>query len=72
MDQIGQQNDSIRHLKSMPAVGTKLASRFTKEIEDIHRFSSEKNLAIYHGITCVNNVSSKYHTRIAGGFKKPL
>lgn len=59
MDQIGQQNDSIRHLKSMPAVGTKLASRFTGEIGDINRFPSEKNLAIYCGIACVNNSSGK-------------
>jgi transposase len=59
MDQIGGQNKTIRHLKSLPAVGTKLASRFTGEIGDINRFPSEKNLAIYCGIACVNNSSGK-------------
>ena len=59
MDQIGGQNKTIRHLKSIPAVGTKLASRFTGEIGDIGRFPSEKNLAIYCGIACVNNASGK-------------
>jgi hypothetical protein len=59
MDQIGAQNDSIRHLKSMPGVATRLASRFTGEIGDIRRFPSEKNLAIYCGIACVKNASGK-------------
>jgi len=59
MDQIGQQDDSIRHLKSIPGVATKLASRFAGEIGDIGRFPSEKNLAIYCGIACVNNFSGK-------------
>jgi transposase len=59
MDQIGGQDKTIRHLKSMPAVGTKLASRFTGEIGDISRFPSERNLAIYCGIACVNNASGK-------------
>ena len=43
----------------MPAVGTKLASWFIGEIGDISRFPSEKNLAIYCGIACVNNASGK-------------
>jgi len=59
MDQIGQQDDSIRHLKSIPGVATRLASRFLGEIGDISRFPSEKNLAIYCGIACVNNFSGK-------------
>lgn len=59
MDQIGQQDDSIKHLKSIPGVATKLASRFLGEIGDISRFPSEKNLAIYCGIACVNNSSGK-------------
>jgi len=59
MDQIGEHNQTIQHLKSMPAVGTKLASRFTGEIGNISRFPSEKKLAIYCGIACVNNASGK-------------
>jgi len=59
MDQIGGQDKTIRYLKSLPAVGTKLASRFAGEIGDISRFPSEKNLAIYCGIACVNNASGK-------------
>jgi len=59
MDQIGEHNQTIQNLKSLPAVGTKLASRFTGEIGDIGRFASEKNLAIYCGIACVNNASGK-------------
>jgi hypothetical protein len=59
MDEIGQQDNSIRHLKSIPGVATKLASRFLGEIGDISRFPSEKNLAIYCGIACVNNFSGK-------------
>ena len=62
MDQIGGQDKTIQHLKSLPAVGTKLASRFTGEIGDIGRFPSEKNLAIYCGIACVNNSSGKINT----------
>jgi transposase len=59
MELIGRQDNSIRHLKSIPGVATKLASRFIGEIGDINRFPSEKNLAIYCGIACVNNASGK-------------
>ena len=50
---------SFRHLKSMPAVGTRLASRFIGEIGSIFRFSSQSKLAIYCGITCVTSSSDK-------------
>ena len=40
-------------------MATKLASRFIGEIGNIHRFPSEKQLAIYCGIACVNNDSGK-------------
>jgi len=59
MDQIGAHDDAVKHLKSIPGVATKLASRFLGEIGDISRFPSEKNLAIYCGIACVNNFSGK-------------
>ena len=59
MDQIGGKDNTIRHLKSIPGVATKLASRFLGEIGDINRFPSEKKLAIYCGIACVKNASGK-------------
>lgn len=59
MDQIGTQDEAIKHLKTIPGVATKLASRFLGEIGDISRFASERNLAIYCGIACVNNNSGK-------------
>lgn len=59
VDQIGKEDETIRHLKSIPGVGTKLASRFTGEIGDICRFPSEKNFAIYCGVTCIKNASGK-------------
>jgi transposase len=40
-------------------VATKLASRLIGEIGDINRFPSEKHLAIYCGIACVDNNSGK-------------
>jgi transposase len=59
LDEIGKKNQSVKHLKTIPGVATKLASRFIGEIGDIQRFPSEKQLAIYCGIACVNNDSGK-------------
>jgi len=59
LDEIGKKNQSVKHLKTIPGVATKLTSRFIGEIGDIHRFPSEKQLAIYCGIACVNNDSGK-------------
>jgi len=59
LDEIGERNQSVKHLKTIPGVATKLASRFAGEIGDIKRFPSEKQLAIYCGIACVNNDSGK-------------
>jgi transposase len=59
LDEIGKKNKAVRHLKTIPGVATKLASRFIGEIGDIHRFPSEKQLAIYCGIACVNHDSGK-------------
>ena len=59
LDEIGEKNKEVRHLKSLPGVATKLASRLIGEIGDINRFPSEKQLAIYCGIACVNNDSGK-------------
>jgi len=59
LDEIGGKNQSVKHLKTIPGVATKLASRFIGEIGNINRFPSEKQLAIYCGIACVNNNSGK-------------
>ena len=49
----------MNHLKTIPGVATKLSSRFFGEIGDIKRSRSEKQLAIYSGIACVNHDSGK-------------
>ena len=59
LDEIGEKNKEVNHLKTTPGVATKLASRLIGEIGDINRFSSEKQLAIYCGVACVNNDSGK-------------
>jgi len=59
LDEIGEKNREVNHLKTIPGVATKLASRLIGEIGDINRFPSEKQLAIYCGIACVNNDSGK-------------
>jgi len=59
LDEIGNQSKEVNHLKTIPGVATKLASRLIGEIGDINRFPSEKQLAIYCGIACVNNDSGK-------------
>ena len=59
LDEIGEKSKEVNHLKTIPGVATKLASRFIGEIGDINRFPSEKQLAIYCGIACVDNNSGK-------------
>ena len=59
LDEIGEKNKEVNHLKTIPGVATKLASRLIGEIGDVHRFPSEKQLAIYCGIACVDNNSGK-------------
>jgi len=59
LDKIGEKDKAVNHLKTIPGVATKLASRFIGEVGDIHRFPTEKQLAIYCGIACVNNYSGK-------------
>ena len=59
LDEIGNQSKEVNHLKTIPGVATKLASRLIGEIGDIHRFPSEKQVAIYCGIACVDNNSGK-------------
>jgi len=59
LDEIGEESKEVKHLKTIPGVATKLASRLIGEIGDVHRFPSEKQLAIYCGVACVNNDSGK-------------
>jgi len=59
LDEIGEKDKEVKHLKTLPGVATKLASRLIGEIGDINRFPSEKQLAIYSGIACVDNNSGK-------------
>jgi transposase len=59
LDEIGEKSKEVRHLKTIPGVATKLASRFIGEIGDINRFPSEKQLAVYCGVACVDNNSGK-------------
>ena len=59
LDEIGEKDKAVIHLKTVPGVATKLASRFIGEIGNINRFPSEKQLAVYCGIACVNNDSGK-------------
>ena len=59
LDKIGGKDEEVHHLKTIPGVATNLASRLIGEIGDINRFPSEKQLAIYCGIACVNNNSGK-------------
>ena len=59
LDEIGKKNKEVNHLKTIPGVATKLASRFIGEIGNINRFPSEKQLAVYCGVACVDNNSGK-------------
>jgi len=59
LDEIGEKSEEVKHLKTIPGVATKLASRLIGEIENINRFPSEKQLAIYCGVACVDNNSGK-------------
>ncbi|HAJ33555.1 MAG TPA: hypothetical protein DCK79_09340 [Candidatus Atribacteria bacterium] len=59
LDGTGEKSKEVNHLKTIPGVATKLASRLIGEIGDINRFPSEKQLAIYCGIACLDNNSGK-------------
>ena len=59
LDEIGEKSKEVKHLKTIPGIATKLAHRLIGEIGDINRFPSEKQLAIYCGIACVDNNSGK-------------
>lgn len=59
LEEIGERSLEVKRLKSIPGVGTKLSSRLIGEIGDINRFKSERQLAVYCGVACVDNISGK-------------
>jgi len=59
LDKLGDQSKEVKRLKTIPAVGTKLASRLIGEIGDIGRFKREEKLAAYLGVACIENSSGK-------------
>jgi len=59
LEDLGEQSPEVKRLISMSGVGTKLSSRFVGEIGDIHRFEREDQLAVYCGVTCINDDSGK-------------
>jgi transposase len=59
LEEIGEESREVKRLKSVPGVGTKLASRLVGEIGDINRFENEGQVAIYCGVACVDDDSGK-------------
>jgi len=59
LDEIGEESKEVKHLKTIPGVATKLASRLIGEIGNINRFPAEKQLAVYCGVACVDDNSGK-------------
>ena len=59
LEELGEQSPEVKRLISMSGVGTKLSSRLVGEIGDIHRFEREDQLAVYCGVTCINDDSGK-------------
>ena len=59
LEDLGGQSPDVKRLISMSGVGTKLSSRLVGEIGDIHRFEREDQLAVYCGVTCINDDSEK-------------
>lgn len=62
LEELGEKSPEVRQLKSIPGIGTKLSSRLVGEIGDIDRFKSERQLAIYCGVACVDDDSGKKKT----------
>ncbi|MBF0542747.1 MAG: IS110 family transposase [Nitrospirae bacterium] len=59
LDEIGQEVSAVKRITSIPGVGVKLSSRLIGEIDNIDKFKTERQLAVYCGITCVENSSGK-------------
>ena len=59
LDEIGKESKEVKIMRSIRGVATKLSSRFVGEIGYIKRFSYESEVAVYCGITCVDDESGK-------------
>ncbi|MCL0085944.1 transposase, partial [Thermodesulfovibrionales bacterium] len=59
LEELGHKSTGVKRLKSIPGVGTKFSSRLVGEIGDINRFESERQLAVYCGVACINDDSEK-------------
>ena len=59
LEKLGEQSTSVKQLKTIPGVATKLSSRLIGELGDINRFTGEGQLAVYCGIACIDDESGK-------------
>ena len=59
LEELGEKSPEAKRLTSMDGVGVKLSSRFVGEIEDIKRFKTESQLAVYCGVACIEDSSGK-------------
>ena len=59
LEELGEKSVEVKRLKSISGVGTKLSSRLAGEIGDINRFNSERKLAVYCGVACIDDDSGK-------------
>jgi transposase len=59
LEELGHNSAEVKRLKSISGVGTKLSSRLIGEIGDINRFESERKLAVYCGVACIDDDSGK-------------
>ncbi len=59
LEELGEKSSEVKRLKSISGVGTKLSSRLVGEIGDINRFNSERQLAVYCGVACIDDDSGK-------------
>ena len=59
LEETGEKSAEVKRLKSMSGIGTKLSSRLVGEIGNINRFESERQLAVYCGVACIDDDSGK-------------
>lgn len=59
LEKLGEQSTSVKQLKTIPGVATKLSSRLIGELGSIDRFTGERQLAVYCGVACIDDESGK-------------
>lgn len=59
LEEAGCGSFEVSRVSSIKGVGTKLSSRLIGEIGDIGRFQKESQLAVYCGVTCIDDDSGK-------------